>query len=281
MSNNTMTTQPTEPLWPNPRIEDAIWEATEQGTRLDYLTPLKVDSLMCRVRDEMQAALQQAQARNAELLRMMESLTPGGSEFHNSPQRCIDFAKDTMRSRWESIRKLVRERNQARQEAEGLRITCDSRGSLIDGMEEAIEEMQAEINELAYCEACGGERTIEVVWEMPRADGSYRHIPCTRCDGTGREHVANLIAERDQLRARVEALEAQEWETVDIYRLQSSLNRYEKSRLIVDLTISGNLIMMEDDEGYSRGVYLPTDIRIQRRKRGEVGDGAAEQAGGE
>jgi len=40
--------------------------------------------------------LQQAEIDNAVLLRKIESLTPGGSEFHNDPDKCIQFARDRM-----------------------------------------------------------------------------------------------------------------------------------------------------------------------------------------
>jgi hypothetical protein len=44
-------------------------------------------------------------------MKLLESLTPGGSEFHNNPQRCHDYVKERMKFQKDKIKKLIIERN--------------------------------------------------------------------------------------------------------------------------------------------------------------------------
>lgn len=44
-------------------------------------------------RDEAQRARDKARAERDEALRLLESLTPGGSEFHSDPDRCVKWIK--------------------------------------------------------------------------------------------------------------------------------------------------------------------------------------------
>ena len=56
-----------------------------------------------------------AQRDNA--YRLLEGLTPGGSEFYNSPQNCAQFAQ----SRMSSVTQIAKERNELRAERDALR----------------------------------------------------------------------------------------------------------------------------------------------------------------
>lgn len=135
-------------------------------------------------------------------------------------------------------------------------ITADQRGSLIGGMEEAIDEMQEEINTLSYCEACGGEMMIEATWEMPNAAGGYRKIPCTRCDGTGREYVPRLTARIAEL--EVQLAVAQEWEPVADGDITSFLSIQDGGETI-------GVFAGEEYSDWYATEHLPDDVRLCRR----------------
>jgi hypothetical protein len=49
------------------------------------------------------------------------SLTPGGSEFHHDPDRCVRFVKDTRESMDRITKDAIYARRAAEKEAEGLR----------------------------------------------------------------------------------------------------------------------------------------------------------------
>jgi len=51
-----------------------------------------------------------------ELMKMIEKLTPGGSEFYNNPERCINWANDRM----SSAGTLAAERNRLRTQVSNL-----------------------------------------------------------------------------------------------------------------------------------------------------------------
>lgn len=38
-----------------------------------------------------------------DAMRALESLTPGGSEFHDSPHNCVECVKRTLDARWRAI----------------------------------------------------------------------------------------------------------------------------------------------------------------------------------
>lgn len=45
--------------------------------------------------------------------RILESLTPGGSQFHGSPENCADWVRDRQKSYHDSLCRAVKDRNQA------------------------------------------------------------------------------------------------------------------------------------------------------------------------
>lgn len=145
-------------------------------------------------------------------------------------------------------------------------ITADQRGTLIDGMEEAIDEMKEEINTLSYCEACGGEMMIEVTWEMPNVAGGYRKIPCTRCDGTGREYVPRLTARITELEQEQIAL----WHTINTQatyaeELEAQLaERWEPVKDGTYHTDGPELISIKDNEWRVWGSGYPLRVELQR-----------------
>lgn len=52
-----------------------------------------------------------------KLIMSLEALTPGGSEFHNDPQRCLDWISDRMKT----VVNEVKKRKEAEAELEQLR----------------------------------------------------------------------------------------------------------------------------------------------------------------
>lgn len=70
--------------------------------------------------------------RVVDLEKQLESLTPGGSEFHSDPERCIQWVKD----RLATVSKQVKKRKEAEAENAKLRAT-------IAAMQDALEEVKA------------------------------------------------------------------------------------------------------------------------------------------
>ena len=77
-------------------------------------------------------ALPQLAQRVVDLEKQLESLTPGGSEFYNDPERCIQWVKD----RLATVSKQVKKRKEAEAENAKLRAT-------IAAMQDALEEVKA------------------------------------------------------------------------------------------------------------------------------------------
>ena len=56
-----------------------------------------------------------------ELVFAIEALTPGGSEFHDSPERCLEWIRERLRV----VAEIAAERNRLREEAYMLRGELD------------------------------------------------------------------------------------------------------------------------------------------------------------
>jgi hypothetical protein len=64
-------------------------------------------------------------ARNESVaMRMLESLTAGGSEFVDEPQRCAESIRDTRNGHWRHILKLTKENKALQAELNTLRNKC-------------------------------------------------------------------------------------------------------------------------------------------------------------
>ena len=64
-----------------------------------------------------QARIDALEAENTQLMLDLESLTPGGSEFHNDPERCVKW----VRERLSGVVEQVKKRKAAETEVERLR----------------------------------------------------------------------------------------------------------------------------------------------------------------
>jgi hypothetical protein len=49
------------------------------------------------------AAVEKEQDKTARIMRLLESLTPGGSEYHNEPERCAAYVRDRINALFEQV----------------------------------------------------------------------------------------------------------------------------------------------------------------------------------
>lgn len=61
--------------------------------------------------DSREFSLLEASEQYRLVCRRLEDLTPGGSEFHQSPERCIRHAEDRIASLQEQVKRLIKQRN--------------------------------------------------------------------------------------------------------------------------------------------------------------------------
>lgn len=109
-----------------------------------------------------------------ELIKSLESLTPGGSEFSNDPDRCIAWVKD----RLETVAKQVRKRQQA--EADNAALV------------EAIKNIYPMVAGHAIQLRRSGEEKAMIPWN----DISHKLYQVTESDHPG----GALLEELEQLR---------------------------------------------------------------------------------
>ena len=64
--------------------------------------------------------------------KLFQSLTPGGSEFVNDPERCVNWANDRIHEEFEITRKIVLERNAAEEKVKQLEILVGIQKDLLD-----------------------------------------------------------------------------------------------------------------------------------------------------
>ena len=67
-----------------------------------------------------EARIQAQVAENVRLKNMLESLTPGGSEFHNDPERCTEYALERRDSLREIAKSAVKEKLRLEKELTAL-----------------------------------------------------------------------------------------------------------------------------------------------------------------
>ena len=60
-------------------------------------------------------------------MKILESLTPSGSEFVNEPERCAQFLRDTRESQHRMIIRLTMERNALRKQLEDSNVKVQTR----------------------------------------------------------------------------------------------------------------------------------------------------------
>ncbi len=67
-----------------------------------------------------EARIQALEAENVRLKNMLESLTPGGSEFYNDPKRCTEYALERRDSLREIAKSAVKEKLRLEKELTAL-----------------------------------------------------------------------------------------------------------------------------------------------------------------
>jgi hypothetical protein len=90
----------------------------------DELVKFRADNISLRIANEIAKPpeIDELRAENARMCAALESLTPGGSEFHDSPQNCLDFVQD----RLATAGKVAKERNELRAALERVEWSSDS-----------------------------------------------------------------------------------------------------------------------------------------------------------
>lgn len=74
-----------------------------------------------------------------DLMRILESLTPGGSEFHNNPKACEEW----VRGRLGTLSKVAGERNRLRAELETERELTNEFATKLALCQEELEQYKA------------------------------------------------------------------------------------------------------------------------------------------
>ena len=111
--------------------------------------------------EEQDAELRRLQAERDELRAALESLTPGGSEFSNSPERCVEF----VRARLATLGRVAAERNELRAALEAVAETARDWSSIENTVGDVLH-INKRVQEIAQralragqqAESGGGER---------------------------------------------------------------------------------------------------------------------------
>ena len=88
--------------------------------------------------DELAKEYDQLRAELDAVKNQLETITPGGSEFHNSPFNCMDWIK----SRMSSAGKVATERNQLRAELDAARANNKRITQYCDAIKRKVEKQQ-------------------------------------------------------------------------------------------------------------------------------------------
>lgn len=56
---------------------------------------------------ELAAALTKAEAERTRVDRLLQSMTPGGSEFHNDPHRCVEYVTERRKTNLEMAKRCL------------------------------------------------------------------------------------------------------------------------------------------------------------------------------
>lgn len=67
-----------------------------------------------------------------EIMRRLEELTPGGSEFHNAPDRCFTYIEECIRSGQEAKKETVKLRRAVNERDEFVAV-CEAVANLANG----------------------------------------------------------------------------------------------------------------------------------------------------
>ncbi len=91
------------------------YDAEIANTRGEYTR----DLLMAKA-EGYRAAKAEEDAERHRIDMLFQSLTPGGSEFVNDPERCVAWAKARMDNTWEALKKATLARNAVEAQSQAL-----------------------------------------------------------------------------------------------------------------------------------------------------------------
>src|SRR3990167_10314390 len=76
------------------------------------------------------------------LNRLLESLTPGGSEFHDNPEYCVEWAKSWRESNWKIAKKAIIRSRELEGEVKRLRnlVEIATHAMYAAGWDRAVDE---------------------------------------------------------------------------------------------------------------------------------------------
>lgn len=141
---------------------------------------------MVKVRDDMQTQLDAANARERDILRMFEDLTPGGSEFHNSPRRVADWIKDKISGRITAEIRHKREMDAANARVAELEQRADALAKVevdnarlvarIAALNDDNAALRAQLARGAYPMPTVAGAQITAEWDTPQEDAAWKHL---------------------------------------------------------------------------------------------------------
>ena len=107
--------------------------------------------------------------RCAFLERALEDMTPGGSEFHNAPGRCIEWIK----ARLDTVTTLARERNELRYELEATKTALDMSKATTEIWKMRAEEAERSLKAIDEETKRMEHDMLEVQRHIQRLGGTY------------------------------------------------------------------------------------------------------------
>ena len=124
---------------------------------------------------DLESQLHQEREKRQQLTKLLESLTPGGTEFYNDPDRCVQWVKDRLA--------IVSEQVKKRQQAEA------DNAALMEAMNKAKHRLEnsfllaaLDILKFALSEPHPGAALLEEVERLRKENANYKDIVGLSCE---------------------------------------------------------------------------------------------------
>jgi hypothetical protein len=128
------------------------------------------------------AAVEKEQDKTAKIMLMLESLTPGGSEYYNDPERCVAYVRDaihralkqaveTKKQEKAAVAQAVQEERERcrRQEVEPLVTICEEQAAAYRAERDGIDKVIAAVRSIqAQSPATPEKPTIQETFDKIR-----------------------------------------------------------------------------------------------------------------
>lgn len=116
------------------------------GPRCTLLAIANVVEALARKESEfLRAVSAQAHKERDEARVLLEGLTPGGSEFHNDPERCARYAQEARKTWREAFWKQVKRRKDAEAQRDEARAEADAAHSAANAAAERLAVFEAAV----------------------------------------------------------------------------------------------------------------------------------------